>query len=243
MKIRTVLLIFVSFFLLVIFSFPLRGVVVLLDEKKLISAKSIEGFWWKGHLEQVQLEQRSLGNIKINYLPLSLFKGKFAFNLDIKSPEVNLEGIIGLTVFRNVFLENINLSANPKLRVKSGKPLFQEVSNIKAKVSYLYFNDNKCVRAKGSGTGEIVDVFGLFSQNLKINLKLTCREDLFEVAFKSTPDSILEGEVLVKTNLEYNLEARSKRLSSKIREASKLNFTKDPSFKVSGRLDELINIY
>ena len=142
MKIRTILLIFVSFFLLVIFSFPLRGVVVLLDEKKLISAKSIEGFWWKGHLEQVHLEQRSLGNIKINYLPLSLFKGKFAFNLDIKSPEVNLEGIIGLTVFRNVFLENINLSANPKLRVKSGKPLFQEVSNIKAKVSYLHFTGN-----------------------------------------------------------------------------------------------------
>ena len=89
----------------------------------------------------------------------------------------------------------------------------------------------------------MVDVFGLFSQNLKINLKLTCREDLFEVGFKSYPDSIIEGEVLVKTNLEYNLEARSKRLSSKIREASKLNFTKDPSFKVSGRLDELMNIY
>ena len=243
MKIRTVLLIFLSFFLLVIFSFPLRGVVVLLDEKKLISAKSIEGFWWKGHLEQVQLEQRSLGNIQINYLPLSLFKGKFAFSLDIKSPEIKFEGIIGINVFRNIFLENINISANPKLRVKSGKPLFQEVSNIKAEVTYLYFNDNKCVRAKGAGTGEIVDVFGLFSKNLKIDLKLTCREDLFEVAFKSTPDSILEGEVLVKTNLEYSLEARSKRLSSKIREASKLNFTKDPSFKVSGRLDELMNIY
>jgi len=243
MKIRTFILIFVSFFLLIVLSFPLRGVVVLLDEKKLISAKSIEGFWWKGHLEQVQLQQRSLGNIKVNYLPLSLFKGKFAFNLDMKSPEVNLDGTIGLTIFRNVFLENINLSANPKLRVKSGKPLFQEVSNIKAEVNYLYFNSNKCVRAKGSGTGEMVDVFGLFSQNLKINLKLTCNEDLFEVAFKSTPDPILEGEVLVKTNLEYNLEARSKRLSSKIREASKLNFTKDPSFKVSGRLDELMNIY
>tara|TARA_B100001175_G_scaffold301973_1_gene295593 strand:+ start:2464 stop:3195 length:732 start_codon:yes stop_codon:yes gene_type:complete len=243
MRISTVILIFVSFFLLVIFSFPLRGVIVFLDEKKLISAKSIDGFWWKGQLEQVQLEERPLGNIKINYLPLSLFKGKFAFNLDIESPQVNFEGIIGLTVFRNIFLENINLSANPKLRVKSVKPLFQEVSNIKAKVSYLYFNDDKCVRAKGTGTGEVVDVFGLFSQNLKIDLTLTCREDLFELAFKSTPDSILEGEVLVKTNLEYDLEVRSKRLSSKIREASKLNFTKDPSFKASGRLDELMNIY
>ena len=243
MKIRTFILIFVSIFLLVILSFPLRGVVVLLDDKKLISANTIEGFWWRGHLEQVQLEQRSLGDIKINFLPLSLFKGKFAFNLDMKSPEVNLQGIIGLTFFKNIFLENINLSANPKSRIRSGKPVFQEVSNIKAKVNYLYFNDYECVRAKGVGTGEMVDVFGLFSQNLKINLKLSCKEDLFEVAFKSTPDSILEGEVLIKTNLEYNLEARSKRLSSKIREASKLNFRKDPSFKVSGKLDELVNIY
>ena len=72
MRISTVILIFVSFFLLVIFSFPLRGVIVFLDEKKLISAKSIDGFWWKGQLEQVQLEERPLGNIKINYLPLSL---------------------------------------------------------------------------------------------------------------------------------------------------------------------------
>ena len=243
MKIRTFILIFVSFLLLIFLSFPLRGVVVLLDEKKLISANTIEGFWWRGHLEQVQLAQRSLGDIKINFLPLSLFKGKFAFNLDMKSPEVNLQGIIGLTFFKNIFLENINLSANPKSRIRSGKPVFQEVSNIKAKVNYLYFNDYKCIRAKGVGTGEMVDVFGLFSQNLKINLKLSCKEDLFEVAFKSTPDSILEGEVLIKTNLEYNLEARSKRLSSKIREASKLNFRKDPSFKVSGKLDELVNIY
>ena len=135
------------------------------------------------------------------------------------------------------------ISANPKIRVRSGKPVVQEVTNIKAKVNYLYFNDDECVRAKGAGTGEMVDVFGLFSQNLKINLKLSCKENLFEVAFKSAPDSILEGEVLIKTNLEYNLEARSKRLSSKIREASKLNFTKDPSFKITGRLDELMNIY
>ena len=59
----------------------------------------------------------------------------------------------------------------------------------------------------------------------------------------SLDEKILEGEMLIKSNLEFNLEARARRLSSKIREASKLNFKKGPSFKISGNLDELMNFY
>ena len=62
-----------------------------------------------------------------------------------------------------------------------------------------------------------------------------------ELSFESLPQGLLEGEVLIDNNLEFKLEARSKRLSSKIREISKLNFEKDPSLKVSGNLEDLLN--
>ncbi|GIS75786.1 MAG: hypothetical protein CM1200mP12_15050 [Gammaproteobacteria bacterium] len=65
------------------------------------------------------------------------------------------------------------------------------------------------------------------------------KDDLFEISFQSNPNNVLEGEVVIKPNLEFNLEADQKNLSNKIIEATKLNFKKEPSFKISGRLDEL----
>ncbi len=158
---------------------------------------------------------------------------------DVRGPELNLKGVLGSTVNGNIFIENTNLTINPKIEVQSGKAVFQNVSNIRANIKSLYFNDKKCISADGTGTGEVIDVFGLLSQKLQINLELDCKDDLFEISFQSNPNNVLEGEVVIKPNLEFNLEARSKRLSNKIIEATKLNFKKEPSFKISGRLDEL----
>lgn len=239
MRKRTAFVIYISFILIFLFIFPMRGIVALVDDKDQMRINSIEGFWWKGSLQGVVLEKRSLGDIKIVFSPKSIIKTKFAFNLDVKGPELNLKGIVGFTVNGNIYFENTNLTFNPKLQVKSGKAVFENISNIKANIKSLYFNDKKCISADGSGTGEMIDVFGLLSQNLKINLELDCKDDLFEISFQSNPDNVLEGEVVIKPNLEFNLEARSKRLSNKIIEATKLNFKKEPSFKISGRLDEL----
>ena len=239
MKKRTAFLIYGSFILILVIIFPMRGIVSLVDDKDKMKINSIEGFWWKGSLEGVALEERTLGDIKINFSPISLIKKKFAFNLDVRGPELNLKGILGFTVNGNIFIENTNLTINPKIKVQSGKAVFQNVSNIRANIKSLYFNDNKCISADGTGTGEVIDVFGLLSQKLQINLELDCKDDLFEISFQSNPKNVLEGEVVIKPNLEFNLEARSKRLSNKIIEATKLNFKKEPSFKISGRLDEL----
>ena len=84
-------------------------------------------------------------------------------------------------------------------------------------------------------------MFGLFSRNLNINIAMKCRAELLELSFESMPQGLLEGEVLIDNNLEFKLEARAKTLSSKIREISKLNFVKDPSLKVSGNLEDLLN--
>ncbi len=65
----------------------MRGVVSLVDDKDKMRINSIEGFWWKGSLQGVALEKRSLGDIKIAFSPISLIKTKFAFNLAVKGPE------------------------------------------------------------------------------------------------------------------------------------------------------------
>ena len=239
MRKRIAFLIYSFFILILVIIFPMRGIVSLVDDKDIMRINSIEGFWWKGSLEGVALEERSLGDIKINFSPISLINRKFAFNLDVQGPELNLKGMFGFTLNGNTYFENTNLTLNPKLKVQSGKDVFQNVSNIQANIKSLYFNDKKCISADGTGTGEMIDVFRLLSQNLQINLELDCKDDLFEISFQSNPENVLEGEVVIKPNLEYNLEARSKRLSNKIIEATKLNFKKEPTFKKSGRLDEL----
>ena len=232
MKKRTAFLIYGSFILILVIIFPMRGIVSLVDDKDKMKINSIEGFWWKGSLEGVALEERTLGDIKINFSPISLINRKFSFNLDVK-------GMFGFKANGNIFIENTNLTINPIIKAQSGKAVFQNVSNIRANIKSLYFNDKKCISADGTGTGEMIDVFGLLSQKLQINLALDCKDDLFEISFQSNPNNVLEGEVVIKPNLEFNLEARSKRLSNKIIEATKLNFKKEPSFKISGRLDEL----
>ena len=239
MRKRTAFLIYTSFILILVIIFPMRGIVSLVDDKDIMRINSIEGFWWKGSLEGVALEERSLGDIKIKFSPVSLIKGRFGFNLDMIGPELELKGIVGFTLNGNTYFKNTNITLNPKLKVQSGKVVFQNISNIQANIKSLYFNDVKCISADGTGTGEMIDVFGLLSQKLQINLALDCKDDLFEISFQSNPNNVLEGEVVIKPNLEFNLEARSKRLSNKIIEATKLNFKKEPSFKISGRLDEL----
>ena len=241
MKGRTVILILLVFFSVLILSFPMRGLISLLDDQNSIKTQTIEGFWWKSNLQKVVIGNRQLGDIYLNFLPSSLVQGKFEFYTEISGKEIDLKGYIGMTFLGNVFFREVHFYANPVIQIQSGKPVFQNISNVRADVPYLYFNKDGCLRAKGKGTGEIVDMFGLFSRNLNINIAMKCRAELLELSFESMPQGLLEGEVLIDNNLEFKLEARSKRLSSKIREISKLNFEKDPSLKVSGNLEDLLN--
>ena len=172
MKIRFTILIFFTFFLLLVLSFPMRGLVSLLDDKNQISTTSIEGFWWKSQLNEVVIDGRLIGNIDLNFSPFSLFKGKFQFDISLSGPELNFKGKLGLTFLREIFIQDLALIANPQIKIQSGKPISQNISNIEAYIAYLSFNTKGCVSAKGDGTGQIIDVFGLFSRNLDISFNM-----------------------------------------------------------------------
>ena len=243
MKIRFTILIFITFFLLLVLSFPMRGLVSLLDDKNQISTTSIEGFWWISQLNEIVIDGRLIGNIDLNFSPFSLFKGKFQFDISLSGPELNFNGILGLTFLREIFIQDLALTANPQIKIQSGKPISQNISNIEAYIAYLSFNPKGCTRAKGEGTGQIIDMFGLFSSNLDIAINMKCTKDQLELVFESIPSGVLEGEVLINSDFEYVLEARSQRLSNKIKEISQLNFQKEPSLKISGRLNQLLNSF
>ena len=113
MRKRIAFLIYSFFILILVIIFPMRGIVSLVDDKDKMRINSIEGFWWKGSLEGVALEERSLGDIKIKLSPVSLIKGRFGFNLDMIGPELELKGIVGFTLNGNTYFENTNLTLNP----------------------------------------------------------------------------------------------------------------------------------
>ena len=140
MKIRITILIFITFFLLLVLSFPMRGLVSLLDDKNKISTTSIEGFWWKSQLNEVVIDGRLIGNIDLNFSPFSLFKGKFQFDISLSGPELNINGKLGLTFLREIFIQDLALIANPQIKIQSGKPISQNISNIEAYIAYFSFN-------------------------------------------------------------------------------------------------------
>ena len=86
MKKRTAFLIYSSFILILVFIFPMRGIVSLLDDKDKMRINSIEGFWWKGSLEGVALAERSLGDIKVNFSPISLIINYLLLVMFIENP-------------------------------------------------------------------------------------------------------------------------------------------------------------
>ena len=187
--------------------------------------------WWqcsKGHEWQASIVNRTHGGTGCPYCA-----GRHGIAVSDKSNKLNL--------IRHI-LENTNFTLNPQIKTHSQQSFFQNISTVKASITYLYFNTDRCLKAEGHGTGELIDLFGMFPQLIGIGLDLTCKENLFEISIKSTLEDVLEGEMLIKTNSEYSLEVKSKRLSNKILEISKLKFKKGPSFKISGRLDELMNV-
>ena len=61
-----------------------------------------------------------------------------------------------------------------------------------------------------------------------------------EIAFMSQEEGALNGEIIITPELNYQLEARSENITSKIKELTKLRFNQTPSIKSSGSILDLI---
>ena len=241
MMIRYFLLSASTIILLLIITFPMRGVVKLSEVDNIFIAQEISGFWWDAQFKNTYLVSKKLGNLNIKLDPSSLPRGQLGFDLELVGPELNLDGKVGISLFGNYAVEHLNISYKPLKKISSSQVISQTLSSFKGHIDYIYFNNSGCLNSHGEGKGELLDDFGIFTRNLALDINLRCKEQSLELRFASLRSSLLEGEIIITPNFEYNFEARSQRISRKIRELSKLNFKSEPALKVSGRLSDLID--
>ena len=67
-------------------------------------------------------------------------------------------------------------------------------------------------------------MFGLIPKSIKLDFFLSCTDSNIKIDFTSGKDGLLKGNLLIKDFYEYEIEATSNRLASRIKELSKLNF-------------------
>jgi len=241
MKIKFLILIASILLLAFVISFPMRGLVKLANFEDSFTADEIKGFWWDARFKNSYIGSKKIGNIDFSLDPYLLLSGQLGFNLKISGPEINLHGRVGVSLRGTYSLEHLTFEFKPLKKFKSGKVITQTISSINGYIDYIYFNRGGCLDSNGTAKGELLDDFGLFTRNLTLNINIKCRNELLELKFLTLRSDLLEGEVLVSPDLNYNLEARSKRISSKIKEISKFNFKSKPSLKLSGRLIDILD--
>jgi len=217
----------------------MRGLAGILDNQDYISIESGEGFWWKGHLRDVQLNNQRIGDINISYKPLAIFLGKFKFRSSISEPGISLEGFFGKTLLGDTFIEELEITLLPNIKKNNTKIDLDNIVNLIGKIDFLVFDQRQCIKASGNGIAEVKDMFGLIPKSIKLDFFLSCTDSNIKIVFTSGKDGLLEGNVLIKDFYEYELEATSNRLADRIKELSKLNFKKEPSIKFSGNLQQL----
>ena len=239
MRKKYTVLTFLLFLSVLIFSFPMRGLAGILDNQDFISIESGEGFWWKGHLRDVQLNNQRIGDINISYKPLAIFLGKFKFRSSISEPGISLEGFFGKTLLGDTFIEELEITLLPNIKKNNTKIDLDNIVNLIGKIDFLVFDQRQCIKASGNGIAEVKDMFGLIPKSIKLDFFLSCTDSNIKIVFTSGKDGLLEGNVLIKDFYEYELEATSNRLADRIKELSKLNFKKEPSIKFSGNLQQL----
>ena len=217
----------------------MRGLAGILDNQDYISIESGEGFWWKGHLRGVQVNNQRIGDINISYKPFTIFLGKFKFRNSISEPGISLEGFFGKTLLGDTFIEGLEITLLPNIIKNNTKIDLDNIVNLKAKIDFLVLDQRRCIKANGNGVAEVKDMFGLIPKSIKLDFFLSCTDSNIKIDFTSGKDGLLKGNLLIKDFYEYEIEATSNRLADRIKELSKLNFKKEPSIKFSGNLQQL----
>ena len=240
MKFRDVFLGTLVLTLIILSTFPMRGLYKITNLDNYFSAETIQGFWWNAKFQNVSFNSSLVGDAIITFRPAELLKGKLAIHSQIEGAHLNIEAIVGLSIKGYNFIEGLKLKARPIRKYKNGKLIYQPISKIDANINYFTFNEQGCLQITGSGTGEFIDESGLFSNNVKIYIDMNCYKKNLELNFYSTK-KIVEGKILIRPNLSYTMEVKSNKLSLKLREISKLRFLATPSFKVSGNLVDLLD--
>jgi len=240
MKFRYSILILIVFMTLVISLIPMRLISSYLNNFEDVAIENSQGKWWSGQLINVYLGSNKIGDIDLNLNPFYLFVGSIEFSINILSDELEINGRVNQSILGTTSFKKIDFKIDALNSFIKGKPMPQALSSLNGRIEYFKFNNNGCISASGTATGEVIDVLGIFRRNLSILADIECVEADLMINFYSQKEGALEGEIIISPDYRYVLEARSKSLTSKIKEITKLNINQTPTIRSSGSIIDLL---
>jgi len=243
MKFRYAIILILTSLSVSIYFIPMKSVSSLLQfQYKDIYIEDESGRWWNGSLEGVKFSDIYLGKFVLNFEPKLLLSGKWGFNLVAKNNHYNFNGIISYNNAKNYIIERavIKISMD-NINMGNTKSPFG-LSAITINLPFFSFNKLGCNQTEGALLGSLLDKYSLLNQKINIQAIFQCIDKKLHSTFISYPkENLLSGKLVIDKNLDYKLEASSGRILSKIKKLTKLNFTSQPSIKLSGNILEHLN--
>jgi hypothetical protein len=243
MKLRYAILLILTFLMTSSYFIPMKSLSSLLQLKyEDIHIENENGKWWSGSLQGVQYLDTDLGNIMLIYDPKLLFEGKLGFSVIAKNKNYDFKGIFAYNHSQNYLLEKafLRIKINKAFINNTKYPL--TLSNISIDLPILNFNKLGCNHANGKMTGNLLDVYGFFNQEIGLKASIECKNKELTSTFRSTPkENLLFGKFTLNTHLDYYVEVSSGKVVSKLQRFAKFNFSSEPSIKFSGSLKDLLN--
>ena len=243
MKFRYAIILILTSLSVSIYFIPMKSVSSLLQfQYKDIYIEDENGRWWNGSLEGVEFLDIYLGKFILNFEPKLLLSGKWGFNLVAKNNHYNFKGVISYNNTKNYIIEkaHIKISMDNKSMGNTNSPF--AFSAITINLPFFSFNKLGCNQAEGTLLGSLLDKYSLLNQEINIQAIFQCIDKNLHSTFISYPkENLLSGKLIIDKNLDYDLEVSSGRISSKIKTLAQLNFTSQPSIKLSGNILELLN--
>ncbi len=233
MRLKYLLLASIVLIFFTILTFPMRGAVIFIPTDN-ISLLGSSGFWWKGQIYSLKIDDQNLGMVSLELDFSGLLSKKIKFKIHQKNSILISSGYLSKS-FSDWELEDV------KFKLDLTQNTFQSsIYSSEGYIEKLIFNTKGCVEARGKIISKVSDIFGLFSKDLLLASNLSCKEDSLYGNFQAEDKEVLNGYFSLDINYYYKMEAYSKKLYSKLSELQKYKPNLQPSIKVEGSLSELI---
>ena len=233
MRLKYLLLASIVLIFFTILTFPMRGAVIFIPTDN-ISLLGSSGFWWKGQIYSLKIDDQNLGMVSLELDFSGLLSKKIKFKIHQKNSILISSGYLSKS-FSDWELEDFKFKLD-----LTQSTLQSSIYSSEGYIEKLIFNTKGCVEARGKIISKVSDIFGLFSKDLLLASNLSCKEDSLYGNFQAEDKEVLNGYFSLDINYYYKMEAYSKKLYSKLSELQKYKPNLQPSIKVEGSLNELV---
>ena len=237
MTLRAVILLTSLGFLFLVLILPSRGIIHLNDS---FYAEKSDGFWWKGEISELYFKNELIGDVYFKLSFVNLLKGNLMYNVKIKRSDTFIYGKVGVSVKGDFILKDIDFSAKFNKKKFNQQIVFQSLSSIEGSIKNFKFNSLGCMESSGNATGIMLNEYGIFPQDLVLDIVLKCQSGLMAIIFNSKEKGFLTGFVHITPDLKYEIQIKSSSLASKIKSLTKTNFTTEPIFQSSGFVKDVL---